>query len=234
MVNNLNKKTKSGLHLTSKQMKDQFKTYQSRYGKVKKESSSTGFGLTEEDQSKAAPFSAPNPLISCSPFYKDQNPAQIFRFPKEDEDIREGEYINQPATNSDIITNDIPVPPLATPINTSTSQKTSNSWNLNHNNYQKTTKSAQPSTTYAELYEAKTDHESHYESGRISWEQEKWSFERELQLKQVEITKEVEYEKLEYAKEEKDKELFYKREEKEKGCEFKLLLAEKEKEALKK
>ncbi|CAH7690594.1 hypothetical protein PPACK8108_LOCUS25989 [Phakopsora pachyrhizi] len=52
MVNELNKKTKSGLHLTSKQMKDQFKTYQSQYGKAKKESSSTGFGLTEEDQSK--------------------------------------------------------------------------------------------------------------------------------------------------------------------------------------
>ncbi|CAH7686946.1 hypothetical protein PPACK8108_LOCUS21658 [Phakopsora pachyrhizi] len=52
MVSELNKKTKSGLHLTSKQMKDQFKTYRSQYGKAKKESSSTGFGLTEEDQSK--------------------------------------------------------------------------------------------------------------------------------------------------------------------------------------
>ncbi|CAH7685650.1 hypothetical protein PPACK8108_LOCUS20218 [Phakopsora pachyrhizi] len=52
IVNELNKKAKSGLHLTSKQIKEQFKTYQSRYGKAKKESSSTGFGLTEEDQSK--------------------------------------------------------------------------------------------------------------------------------------------------------------------------------------
>ncbi|KAI8461618.1 hypothetical protein BY996DRAFT_6556254 [Phakopsora pachyrhizi] len=38
MVNELNKKTKLGLHLTSKQMKDCFKTYRSRYGKAKKES----------------------------------------------------------------------------------------------------------------------------------------------------------------------------------------------------
>ncbi|CAH7666532.1 hypothetical protein PPACK8108_LOCUS886 [Phakopsora pachyrhizi] len=142
------------------------------------------------------------------------NDEQLFRFPKEDEDIIEGEDLNQPALNSDIITNDIIVPPLAFPNNSSTSRKTSNSCNLNPNSHQKTSKSALPPAKYAELYEAKTDHE-------------------ELQLKQGEITKDLEYKKLEYAKEEKDKELFYGREEKEKECEFKLLLAEKENEALK-
>ncbi|CAH7688534.1 hypothetical protein PPACK8108_LOCUS23500 [Phakopsora pachyrhizi] len=84
------------------------------------------------------------------------NEEQLFRFPKEDEDIREGEVMNQPALNSNIITNDIIVPPLSTPINSSTSQKTSNSWNLNPNSHQKTSKSALTPTTYAELYEAKT------------------------------------------------------------------------------
>ncbi|CAH7667923.1 hypothetical protein PPACK8108_LOCUS2365 [Phakopsora pachyrhizi] len=122
--------------------------------------------------------------------------------------------MNQPALSSDIITNDIIVPPLSTPINSSTSQKTSNSWNLNPNSHQKTSKSALPPTTYAELYEAKTD-------WCISWEKEKWSFERELQLKQGEITKDLEYKKLEYAIEEKYKEMAYAREEKEKELEFK-------------
>ncbi|CAH7683466.1 hypothetical protein PPACK8108_LOCUS16998 [Phakopsora pachyrhizi] len=284
MVNKLNKKTKSGLHFTSKQMKDRFKTYQSQYGKAKKESSSTGFGLTEEDQSKGIitisqklnlmfpcyeqmdhifgslpnvnplgggdpkqhtwplpettnestdedimsfityiqyniisyanppPFAAPTPV----------NEEQLFRFPKEDEDIREGEDQNQPAFNSDIVTNDILVPPLATPINSSTSQKTSNSWNLNTNSHQKTSKSALPPTTYAEMYEEKTDRDSGYESGCISWEWEKWIKDSELRLKQEEVNKELEYKKLEYAKEEKDKDR-----------ELKMLLAEKEKEAIK-
>ncbi|CAH7683203.1 hypothetical protein PPACK8108_LOCUS16597 [Phakopsora pachyrhizi] len=109
VVNKLNKKTKLGLHLTSKQM-------------------------------KAALTSVIN--------------EQLFRFPKEDEDIREGEDIN-PITNSDIINNYIPVPPLETPINTSSLQKTSNSWNMNPNSHQKTSKSALLPTTYAELCEAK-------------------------------------------------------------------------------
>ncbi|KAI8449741.1 hypothetical protein BY996DRAFT_6445470 [Phakopsora pachyrhizi] len=133
------------------------------------------------------------------------NDEQLFIFPKEDEDIREGEDINQPALNSDIITNDII----------------------------KTSKSALQPTTYAELYEAKTDRESDYESGRISWEREKWSKESDLRMKQEEVKKELEFKKLEYAKEEKDKDLLYAREEKEKDFELKLLLAEKEKEALK-
>ncbi|KAI8442826.1 hypothetical protein BY996DRAFT_6573393 [Phakopsora pachyrhizi] len=217
MVNELKKKTKSGLHLTSKQMKDQFKTYQSQYGKAKKESSSTGFGLTEEDQSKGIirisqklnlmcpcyeqmdhifgslpnvnplgggdpkqhtwtlpqttnestdedlmsfithiqyniisyanppPFAAPTPV----------NDKQLFRFPEEDEDIREGEDMNQPGLNSDII---------------------------------KTSKSALPPTTYAELY-------------FVDSAQEKLSKESELRMKQEEVKKELEYKKLEYAKE---------------------------------
>ncbi|KAI8446763.1 hypothetical protein BY996DRAFT_6475111 [Phakopsora pachyrhizi] len=125
---------------------------------------------------------------------------QLFRFPKEYKDIREGEDIS-PITNLDIITNEIPVPPLATPINTSTSQKTSNSWNLNPNSHQKTSKSPPPPTTYSELYEAKTDCESDYESGSISREWEKWSLEGELQMKQEETTKDLEYQKLHHSKE---------------------------------
>ncbi|CAH7671019.1 hypothetical protein PPACK8108_LOCUS5769 [Phakopsora pachyrhizi] len=119
-------------------------TYQSRYEKAKKESSSTGFGLTEDDQSKGGD---PKQLTWALPQTTNEStdedmPSntgeatltslfddQLFSFPKEDEDIKEGEDINQPATNSNIITNDIP----------------------------KTSKSAQPPTTYAELYEAKTD-----------------------------------------------------------------------------
>ncbi|CAH7673507.1 hypothetical protein PPACK8108_LOCUS8371 [Phakopsora pachyrhizi] len=62
---------------------------------------------------------------------------------------------------------------------------------------------------------------------------EKWSKESELRMKQEEVKKELEYKKLKYSKEEKDKDLVYAREEKENNCEFKLLLAEKEKEALK-
>ncbi|CAH7671823.1 hypothetical protein PPACK8108_LOCUS6651 [Phakopsora pachyrhizi] len=261
MVNELNKKTK--------------------YEKAKKESSSTGFGLTEEDQSKGIITISQKLNLMC-PCYEQMdhifgslpnvnplgggdpkqhtwslpettnestdedmlpnlreaaptpvNEEQLFRFPKKDEDIREGEDQNQPALNSDIITNDILVPPLATPINSSTSCKTSNSWNLNPNSHQKTSKSALPPTTCAEHYEAKTEHESDYESGRISREQEKWSKESELRMKQEEVKKEIEYKRLEYAKEEKYKDLIYAREEKEKDCELKLLLAEKEKEALK-
>ncbi|KAI8449819.1 hypothetical protein BY996DRAFT_6580512 [Phakopsora pachyrhizi] len=158
-------------------------TYQSRYGKAKKESSSTGFGLTEEYQSKGiitisqklnlmypcyeqmdhifGSLPNVNPLGGGEPKQhiwaltqtknestdEDMPPnlgeyaptpiidEQLFRFPKEDEDIRVEEDINQPAMNSDIVTNDIPVPPLAPPINTSTFQKTSNSWNLNPNSH---------------------------------------------------------------------------------------------------
>ncbi|CAH7688474.1 hypothetical protein PPACK8108_LOCUS23444 [Phakopsora pachyrhizi] len=163
------------------------------------------------------------------------NDEQLFRFPKDNGDIREGEDMNQPALNSDIITNDIIVPPLATQINSSKSQKTSDSWNLNPNSHQKTSKSALSPTTYAELYEAKTDCEyrSDYESGCISLEREKWSKESDLRMTQEEVKKELEYKKPEYAKEESDKDLVYAREEKEKDCELKLLLAEKEKEALK-
>ncbi|KAI8461059.1 hypothetical protein BY996DRAFT_8683451 [Phakopsora pachyrhizi] len=281
MVNELNKKTKFGLHLTSKQMKDRFKTYRSRYGKAKKESSSTGFGLTEEDQCKGIITISQKLNLMC-PCYEQMdhifgslpnvnplgggdpeqhtwslpettnestdedmlpnlgeaaptpvNEEQLFRFPEEDEDIREGEDQNQPALNSDIITNDIIVPPIGTPIDSSSSRKTSNSWNLNPNSHQKKSKTALPPTTYAELYEAKSDRRSDYESGRISWEREKWSKESELRLKQEEVKKELEYKRLEYAKEEKDKDLVYAREEKEKDCELKLLLAEKEREALK-
>ncbi|CAH7665908.1 hypothetical protein BY996DRAFT_6575452 [Phakopsora pachyrhizi] len=236
----------------------------------KKTNSSTGFGLTEEDQSKGIITISQKLNLMC-PCYEQMdhifgslpnvnplgggdpkqhtwslpqttnestdedmlpnlgeaaptpvNEEQLFRFPEEDEDIREGEDQNQPALNSDIITNDILVPPLATPINSSTSQKTSNSCNLNPNSHQKTAKSALPPTTYAELYEAKTDCESDYELGRISWEWEKWIKDSELRLKQEEVNKELEYKKLDYAKEEKDKD-----------CELKLLLAEKEKEAIK-
>ncbi|CAH7671480.1 hypothetical protein PPACK8108_LOCUS6257 [Phakopsora pachyrhizi] len=133
---------------------------------------------------------------------------QLFRFTKDDEDIREGEDINV-ITNLDIITNGIPVPLLETPINTSTSKKTSNSWNLNPNN--------------------RLD----YESGRISWEQEKWSLEGELWLKQEEAIKYLEYQKIQHAKEVEYKKIQHAKGEKEKYWEFQLFLVEKEREALK-
>ncbi|CAH7689234.1 hypothetical protein PPACK8108_LOCUS24261 [Phakopsora pachyrhizi] len=239
MLDELNKKTKSGLHLTSKQMKDRFKTYQSQYGKAKKESSSTGFGLTEEYQSKVIITISQKLNLMC-PCYEQMDhifgSLQIVN-PLGGGDCKQHTWTLPQTTNetlnSDIITNDIIVPPLATPINSSKSQKTSNSWNLNPNSHQKTSKSALPPTTYAELYKAKTDCELDYESGHISWEREKWSKESELRMKQKEVKKELEYKKLEYAKEEKDNNLVYAREEKEKDCELKLLLAEKEKEALK-
>ncbi|KAI8445601.1 hypothetical protein BY996DRAFT_6611184 [Phakopsora pachyrhizi] len=171
----------------------------------KKTNSSTGFGLTEEDQTKGIITISQKLNLKC-PCYEQmdhifgflpnvsplgggdpkqhtwalpqtinestdedmlpnlgesaQTPVidkQPFRFPKEDEDIMEGVDMNQPAMNSDIITNDIIVPPLAAPINSSTSQKTSNSWNLNPNSHQKTSKCALPPTTYVELYEANPD-----------------------------------------------------------------------------
>ncbi|KAI8445000.1 hypothetical protein BY996DRAFT_6607405, partial [Phakopsora pachyrhizi] len=99
---------------------------------------------TDEDaDTNPPPFvDASKPWRVCSTPVIDKQP---FRFPKEDEDIMEGVDMNQPAMNSDIITNDIIVPPL---INSSTSQKTSNSWNLNPNSHQKTSKCALPPTTY--------------------------------------------------------------------------------------
>ncbi|KAI8457375.1 hypothetical protein BY996DRAFT_6621450 [Phakopsora pachyrhizi] len=158
-------------------------------------------------------WAAPTPVID----------EQLFRFPKEDKYIREGEDIN-PITNSDITTNDIPVPLLATPINISLSQKTSNSWNVNPNSHQKTPKSAPPPTTYAELYEAKTD-------WRISWEREKWSLEGEFWLKQEETKKYLEYDKIQHAKEVEYQKLQHKKEEKKKYYDLQLLLVKKDREA---
>ncbi|CAH7689512.1 hypothetical protein PPACK8108_LOCUS24599 [Phakopsora pachyrhizi] len=103
-----------------------------------------------------------------------------------------------------VITNDIPVPPLVTPINTSTSQNTSNSWNLNPNSHQKTSKSAQPPTTYGEHYEAKKFCRSDYEYGRISWEREEETT-KDFEYQKLSDAKEVEYWKLQHAKEEKEK-----------------------------
>ncbi|CAH7672896.1 hypothetical protein PPACK8108_LOCUS7732 [Phakopsora pachyrhizi] len=155
MVNELNKKTKPS----------------------KKESSSNGFLVKEEDKNNSIITISQKLNIMCpcyghtdhifgslpnvNPLGGEATPTlvideQLFRFTKEDEDIREVEDIN-PITNSDNITNEIPVPSLATPIDTSTYQKTSNSWNLNANSCQKKSKSALPPRTYAELNEAKTD-----------------------------------------------------------------------------
>ncbi|CAH7677063.1 hypothetical protein BY996DRAFT_6497228 [Phakopsora pachyrhizi] len=114
MVNELNKKTKLGLHLTSKQMKDSLKAYRSRYGKAKKEISSTGFGLTEEDHNQGDPeqntYALPQ-TTNMLPNLVEVDPSpviheQLFRFLEEDEEIREREDIN-PITNLDIITNDV-------------------------------------------------------------------------------------------------------------------------------
>ncbi|KAI8445579.1 hypothetical protein BY996DRAFT_6545039 [Phakopsora pachyrhizi] len=166
-------------------------TYQSQYGKAKKESSSTGFGLTEEGQSKVIikiskklNFTCPcyeqmdhifGSLLNFNPLGGGEPKQHTWALPQTtnestDEDMlpnlgesaptprksyKSGRDMNQPAMNSDIMTNDIPVTPLATPINSSTSQKTSNSWNLNPNSHQKTSKSALLSTTYTELMRQK-------------------------------------------------------------------------------
>ncbi|KAI8447125.1 hypothetical protein BY996DRAFT_6515058 [Phakopsora pachyrhizi] len=140
--------------------------YQSSYGKAKKKSSSTGFGLKEEDQRKGI-ITISQKLNLMFPSYEQmdhifgwlpkvnplgggdhkQHTWSLPQITNESTD-EDGEDIDQPAMDSDIITNDIPVPPLATPINTSTSQKTSNSWNLNPNSHKKTSESALPPTTY--------------------------------------------------------------------------------------
>ncbi|CAH7689715.1 hypothetical protein PPACK8108_LOCUS24835 [Phakopsora pachyrhizi] len=48
----VNRKSKSGLNISSKQMKERFKNYKAKYVKAKKMSDSTGFGDSEDDQSK--------------------------------------------------------------------------------------------------------------------------------------------------------------------------------------
>ncbi|CAH7666718.1 hypothetical protein PPACK8108_LOCUS1069 [Phakopsora pachyrhizi] len=143
---------------------------------------------TDEDMLPNLGDSAPTPVID----------EKLFRFPKEDEDKREGEDINQPAMNSYIITNDIPLPPLSTEDIIITHQP----------------------TTYAELYEAKTDCEFCLQAGQIM---NLGGFPGSGRNGE-ETKKEVEYKKLEYAEEEKDKELVYTREEKEKEHELKLVL----------
>ncbi|CAH7671396.1 hypothetical protein BY996DRAFT_6611128 [Phakopsora pachyrhizi] len=50
MAAEVNQKSKSGLNISSKQMKERFKTYKAKYVKAKKLSASTGFGISEEDQ----------------------------------------------------------------------------------------------------------------------------------------------------------------------------------------
>ncbi|CAH7689092.1 hypothetical protein PPACK8108_LOCUS24159 [Phakopsora pachyrhizi] len=52
MAAEVNQKSKNGLNISSKQMKEQFKTYKAKYVKAKKLSASTGFGISEDDQSK--------------------------------------------------------------------------------------------------------------------------------------------------------------------------------------
>ncbi|KAI8448514.1 hypothetical protein BY996DRAFT_6580623 [Phakopsora pachyrhizi] len=52
MAAEVNRKSKSGLNISSKQMKEWFKTYKAKYVKAKKLDDSTGFGVSEDDQSK--------------------------------------------------------------------------------------------------------------------------------------------------------------------------------------
>ncbi|KAI8454077.1 hypothetical protein BY996DRAFT_6570104 [Phakopsora pachyrhizi] len=52
MAAEVNRKSKSGLNISSKQMKERFKNYKAKYVKAKKMSDSTGFGDSEDDQSK--------------------------------------------------------------------------------------------------------------------------------------------------------------------------------------
>ncbi|CAH7689937.1 hypothetical protein PPACK8108_LOCUS25122 [Phakopsora pachyrhizi] len=52
MAAEVNQKSKSGLNISSKQMKEWFKTYKAKYVKAKKMGDSTGFGVSEDDQSK--------------------------------------------------------------------------------------------------------------------------------------------------------------------------------------
>ncbi|CAH7674881.1 hypothetical protein PPACK8108_LOCUS9815 [Phakopsora pachyrhizi] len=52
MAAEVNRKSKSGLNISSKQMKERFKTYKAKYVKAKKLGDSTGFGVSEDDQSK--------------------------------------------------------------------------------------------------------------------------------------------------------------------------------------
>ncbi|CAH7683476.1 hypothetical protein PPACK8108_LOCUS17010, partial [Phakopsora pachyrhizi] len=75
MATEINKQSKTGLWLTSKQMRDCFKTYKNKYVKAKDMSKQTGFGITEEDK-KNKIFSISHKLNDVCPCYEDMD--QLF------------------------------------------------------------------------------------------------------------------------------------------------------------
>ncbi|CAH7667708.1 hypothetical protein PPACK8108_LOCUS2133 [Phakopsora pachyrhizi] len=72
MATEINKQSKTGLWLTSKQMRDCFKTYKNKYVKAKDMSKQTGFGTTEEDKNNKI-FSISHKLNDVCPCYEDMD-----------------------------------------------------------------------------------------------------------------------------------------------------------------
>ena len=68
MALHLKQKTKDRFNLSSKQMQERFKNYQTKYRKAHLLASSTGFGLTEEDEKKGIK-SIFEKLDSMCPYY---------------------------------------------------------------------------------------------------------------------------------------------------------------------
>ncbi|CAH7671359.1 hypothetical protein PPACK8108_LOCUS6131 [Phakopsora pachyrhizi] len=115
---------------------------------------------------------------------------QTFRFPEEDEEIKEGENIN-PITNYDIISYDIPLPPLSTPINIIRRHPNPPNNPKHMLNIMRQKKIVGNATQNFEdsiltwiLFTGRSD----YESVRISWVWEKWSLEDKIWLKHEETT----------------------------------------------
>ncbi|KAI8453513.1 hypothetical protein BY996DRAFT_6527756 [Phakopsora pachyrhizi] len=241
MAAEVNQKSKSGLNISSKQMKERFKTYKAKYVKAKKMGDSTGFGVSEDDQSKGIITISQklNNLCPCfeqmdvifgsqpniiPPSVADTCKNSIETVTMVDEHIDEnlpnlGESSFDNAGYSQNNTFEERgevienIQHHSDNNNHDLSIKTSNSLNLNPESHKRGPKSTLASS-YAELYKSKVT--------KLNWEQEKWRLEKEQKDKGRHMELTISEKEIQFAKDKKDKEL-----------EVRMLIADKDHEAMK-
>ncbi|KAI8450072.1 hypothetical protein BY996DRAFT_6461692 [Phakopsora pachyrhizi] len=235
MAAEFNQKSKSGLNISSKQIKERFKTYKAKYVRAKKMSDSIGFGVSEDDQSKGIITISQklNNICPCfeqmdvifgsqpnitHPSVADTCKNSIETVTMVDEHIDEVRNLanlgESPFENAGYSQNNTfeereegieNIP--------HDSDNASNSLNLNPESHKQGPKSTLASS-YAELYKSKVT--------KLNWEQQKWHLEKEQKDKEQHMELTIREKEIQFAKDGKDKEL-----------EVRILIANKDCEAMK-
>ncbi|CAH7675574.1 hypothetical protein PPACK8108_LOCUS10597 [Phakopsora pachyrhizi] len=247
MAAEVNQKSKSGLNISSKQMKEPFKTYKAKYVKAKKLSASTGFGISEEDQSNGIITITQKLNTICPCFEQMDNSVETITMVDEHDndklpDLGEHSIYNASIHSEDnileerdeementeeqsyLVFNNISLTSNISSNNipestpiNNTVRKRKASNSLNLN--PESHKKTYNSTLASSYAEL---YESKVEVQKLTWEQERWHLENEQKDKDWHMELTIREKELQYAKEGKDKEL-----------EVRMLLAEKEREAMK-